>query len=527
MTTYTNMLILNSNKLLGHISKLLLTVTMILFAGNTAIAQRTVEVEPGLGTLNEAIDSDTTETGERVDPNTVYVLERDGYYALEGTIQNRGYHLTIVAEDGDGERPQLVPAAGDGGVSSRPFRPRGDLTLRGLYVTGEDNTGTLNEDQRIIRVSENNARIIIDDCHLEKDGQTVFRIDNAGNRIFVLNSTLSNIGTTASPDNGRAVDDRGSQIDTLVMENSTFYNLTSIVLQDFGGEINYARVNQNTIVNIGRRGTFEFGQVLELEFTNNIVIDGAFYGQAESEFAEDPNFIVRVDSLSPTQVDSLGEASITISHNNIYHSSEFLDAYPDTVEAAPFFNAAAEAYIAEAGTGDTNISTDITFENGPEKPVDVMTSYYETPDATQPDMPTDGEPFDFSYDTSHEAYTAGTNGQPLGAISWFGMTVSNEVEERPSNTPAAFKLNGNYPNPFNPTTNVSFDLPQAAQVSVDVYSVIGQKVMSIPAQQMSSGNNRNIMLDASSLTSGMYIYRITAKTATNTMVNTGRMTLIK
>jgi len=218
MLTYT-IKMLNRTMLFRYLSKLLPIVAVILFTGTAVQAQRTVNVEPGLGTLNVAIDSDTTETGARVDSNTVYVLERGGFYALEGSIQNRGYHLSIVAEDGEGDMPMLVPAAGDGGVSSRPFRARGDLTLRGLYVTGEDNTGNLNEDLRIIRVSENDVTIRIDQSHLDKDGQAAFRIDNSGNRIFITNSTISNIGTTASLDNGRVIDDRGSQIDTLVMGN--------------------------------------------------------------------------------------------------------------------------------------------------------------------------------------------------------------------------------------------------------------------------------------------------------------------
>ncbi|MEQ8523430.1 MAG: T9SS type A sorting domain-containing protein [Gracilimonas sp.] len=527
-TTYTTRRPINSKKLLGFISKLLLVAAVMLFASNDVFAQRTVNVEPGLGTLNEAIASDTTETGARVDSNTVYVLERGGFYALEGSIQNRGYHLSIVAEEGEGERPMLVPAAGEGGVSSRPIRARGDLTVRGLYITGEDNTGALNGDLRIIRVSENDVTITVDDCHLDKDGQAAFRIDNSGNRIFITNSTISNIGTTASLDNGRVIDDRGSQIDTLVMENNTFYNITSQVLRDAGGEINYANINHNTVVNIGKNGAFEFGQVVEAYFTNNLVINGAFMGRPESEVAEESLFVVRVDPLSQAQIDSLGEASVTISNNNIYRDQSLTDAYPDSVLPAVDFNANAVSYIEAAGTGSSNISEDVTFTNGPAVPVDVMTSFYATPDASQPDMPTDGEPFDFGYAATFDSYTAGTSGQQLGSLIWHGgMTVSNEVEEPGKDAPQSFKLNGNYPNPFNPTTNISFNLSEAANVSVDVFSVIGQRVMTIPAQRMSAGSNQNIKIDASSLTSGLYIYRVTANAGNNSFVKTGRMTLIK
>ena len=109
---------------------------LLIMAGFTtsAFAQRTVEVDQGVGTLNMAIDGDTTDTGARVDSNTVYVLQKDGIYLLNGSIENR-FPLTIVAADGEGARPVIRPGNVDGGSSSRPFRPRGDLHVRGVYVT--------------------------------------------------------------------------------------------------------------------------------------------------------------------------------------------------------------------------------------------------------------------------------------------------------------------------------------------------------------------------------------------------------
>ncbi len=505
-------------------TKLLILGVVLVLTGSNAVAQRVVKVAPGLGTLNEAIDSDTTAGGERVDLNTVYELTRGGYYALEGSIENR-FPLTIVAEDGDGDRPILLPAAGDGGTSSRPFRARGDLTLKGLYITGIDNLDAYNGDQRIIRISENDVRIVIDDCHLDGDTQAAFRVDNSGNRIFVTNSIISNIGTTDSPDNGRAIDDRGSQIDTLVLENNTFYNLTSQVLRDAGGEINYAKVNHNTVVNIGKNGAFEFGQAVEVIFTNNLIIDGAFYGRPESD--SEILAVVSLDSLSPTQVETLGEASITISNNNIYSSQTIMDSYPDTVNAPISFNATAIAYIEEAASGSSNISENVSFTDGPAVPLSVMTTFYADPGGAQPDFPTDGEPFDFGYASSFNSYTAAIAGQQLGSLIWHGgLHVANE-EEISTDVPGAFILHGNYPNPFNPTTQISFSLAQAANVQVDVYNVMGQKLLTVPSQRLSAGASQSIQIDAASLASGLYIYRVTAVSAGHSFVNSGRMTLIK
>ena len=101
----------------------------LLFISMNISAQRYVDVAPGIGTLNEAINGDTTATGERVDENTIYRLQRgqQAYYGLTGSISNSGWPLTIMAAEGDGAMPFLQPRDGGDG-SSRAFRPQGDVT---------------------------------------------------------------------------------------------------------------------------------------------------------------------------------------------------------------------------------------------------------------------------------------------------------------------------------------------------------------------------------------------------------------
>ena len=516
---------IDTNKLFKSVGAFILTMALVVIAGPDATAQRTVNVEPGVGTLNLAIDSDTTETGARVDSNTVYILESGGTYLLDGSIEPRGYHLRIKAEDGWTERPKLIPAVDEGGGSSRAFRPRGSLSIHGLYVTNEDELGGLNT--RIIRVSENDVTIKVDNCHLDKDGQSAFRIDGTGTKIYLTNSIVSNIGVSSSPDNGRGLDDRGNQIDTLWFENNTFYNLTSQIIRDGGGGlINYAYVNQNTAVNIGKNQTFEFGPVVEAVMTNNLVINGAFYGYNTND-DDDPLHVVGLDSLTANEIDTFGDQSFTANNNNVYLSTDIVDAYPDTIAAPVNFNATAQAYVDEQGSASTFLNENVEFTNGPANPADVVTAFWTNPgDESPPEFPTDGEPFDFAYASTFDSYTAGTNGQQLGSLIWFGIATSNE-DENIVEKPDGFKLHGNYPNPFNPSTNISFSLPKAATVTVDVFSVIGQKVLSIPAQRMNAGANMNISIDASNLVSGMYIYRVTANAGNSSFMETGKMTLIK
>ena len=93
--------------------------------------------------------------------------------------------------------------------------------------------------------------------------------------------------------------------------------------------------------------------------------------------------------------------------------------------------------------------------------------------------------------------------------------------------PERFTLHGNYPNPFNPSTTISFDLPEESVVHVEIYDLMGRQVMTTPEQRMSSGSDARISIEASSLASGVYIYRVIAVMARRSAIETGRMTLVK
>ena len=93
--------------------------------------------------------------------------------------------------------------------------------------------------------------------------------------------------------------------------------------------------------------------------------------------------------------------------------------------------------------------------------------------------------------------------------------VSNESDELPT----AFSLEQNYPNPFNPSTSIGWSQPQAAQVSLSVYNMLGQKVATLVDDFRPAGIHE-IRLDALNWTSGVYVYVLEAggKTFTQRMV---------
>ncbi|MEX0681576.1 MAG: T9SS type A sorting domain-containing protein [Balneolales bacterium] len=75
--------------------------------------------------------------------------------------------------------------------------------------------------------------------------------------------------------------------------------------------------------------------------------------------------------------------------------------------------------------------------------------------------------------------------------------------------PEVFALNQNYPNPFNPVTTISYDLPEAAEVTLEIYDVTGRLVDVLISGHQQPGRHQT-RFDASSLSSGGYIYQIRA-----------------
>ena len=75
--------------------------------------------------------------------------------------------------------------------------------------------------------------------------------------------------------------------------------------------------------------------------------------------------------------------------------------------------------------------------------------------------------------------------------------------------PGEFALDAAYPNPFNPTTTLRYDVARTGQVSLKVFNVMGQEVASLVDRQVQAGSHM-ITFDASSLTSGVYFVRMQA-----------------
>ncbi len=221
----------------------------------------------------------------------------------------------------------------------------------------------------------------------------------------------------------------GEALDTVIFENCTFYNITSRIIRDAGGTINYVRMNNNTMVNIGQMG-ITFGPTVMLEFKNNIAVNAGFLPKDD----DDGWIVFSIDSVTIDSVTKVAPV-VDMTNNTAYlDSAKLLPYLNDTTTFTPMMNPTLMAALIAAGDEDANWNMNIEFTDG--TPFnDSMLIYYNdpafdmanTPYWDIPDIPGVGEggnglyhldvPYDYGYVHS-KAFVAATDGMQLGDRNW-------------------------------------------------------------------------------------------------------------
>ncbi len=86
----------------------------------------------------------------------------------------------------------------------------------------------------------------------------------------------------------------------------------------------------------------------------------------------------------------------------------------------------------------------------------------------------------------------------------------NSTDIKSTELPAIYALMNNYPNPFNPSTQIQFQIPQAGFVSLVVYDVLGKEIATLVNEFKQPGNYSTLFAIGSSYSSGVYFYRLTS-----------------
>ncbi len=114
-------------------------------------------------------------------------------------------------------------------------------------------------------------------------------------------------------------------------------------------------------------------------------------------------------------------------------------------------------------------------------------------------------------------YVTGLSKSPTTLDDYITIKYSQTVS-RPASVneiPESFKLYDNYPNPFNPSTNIKFDIAKESNAKLVVYDILG-KVIDEPLNEHREAGGYELVWDASKFSSGVYFYKLTAGEFTET-----------
>lgn len=118
------------------------------------------------------------------------------------------------------------------------------------------------------------------------------------------------------------------------------------------------------------------------------------------------------------------------------------------------------------------------------------------------------------------------NGSGSYSSPFMFTTSPTAVKENTNTAPGRFALNPNYPNPFNPSTEISYELPAAGFVSLKVYDLLGNQVAQLVSEMKTAGLH-TVNFNAQNLKSGVYFAKIEAKAAGQSFVQVRKMLYLK
>ena len=524
---------------------------------------------PGLGggpTFDEFIDGDTTATGQRNNPNRVYVLQQTGntdtLYFLTNQVVVQGYNLTIIGKPNPvtGRLPVIVPfIRSDNSSSSVFFASRGgNITLKNLYLLGRRTDSTV-ATNNIVNVSADSARVTVDHCIVDGfNSYTMFFNATKYCNLYVTNCEFRDMVGPA----GGAWISAAAPTDTMEFLNNTFFDCQFAAYGELG-YIRYLNFQHNTLF-LGCWSPLNTPQLWNGVISNNI-----FYGVASAggdsihvaALQKNPGAdqlgyaIIYLDTLvslknSPFNLTE-ADRHVAVENNDYFWPQGFYNywnAVNDTARnklippqfmdkfTSMMFSdhtmwpnlVAANNDSVDPGFSPSLVSagTDSLVEYmymlwtkgtaGSFRPIPYLTDplnvYASVPQnwATTQGYPV---PENLSY-TNGTLQSAGTDGFALGDLNWYPKQLAlweanlpNAVKSKGPQVPAKFDLSQNYPNPFNPSTDIKVTLNNAGVMSLKIYNVLGQLV-DVVAQGYKPAGSYSYNVNMDRFASGVYFYSL-------------------
>ena len=203
---------------------------------------------------------------------------------------------------------------------------------------------------------------------------------------------------------------------------------------------------------------------------------------------------------------SIGEVS-RITFSDVHKRTATLYFFTDSRQIDPSQDELPP--LAPPGSLDVRFKTNQLVESADHhesKVIPVIVQGMEYPLTMEWDVASSGPPAAMTF----EAKTVAMNGRGRSQITDPDARISLIL--RPSQgveLPKAFALNQNFPNPFNPSTVIQYALPIASRVSLKIYDLLGQEVITM-VDEIQDAGYKLATWDASSVSTGVYFYRLTA-----------------
>ncbi len=502
-------------------------------------AQRVVDVETNNATptnLSEVINGDTTETGERMDNNTIYRLMNGGVYTTDARIENTAdWPIQIEAMDltttEQANKPVITRVPNATGDYQPVIWASGDVTLKNLWIiSGETGPGEQHNWGQV-RFFGHKSKVIVEDCILEKDrgGFLQFRADSC--RVYVNNCIFRNGGNRFILEgNGRGIDSRNFAMDTLIVRNTVMHNIVDRVFRSLGNVIphNYIEFDHCTIFNqFGRHGGIVLEQCHNFVFTNNLWINPNMLGASPRYADEQNNPDNEVNKLFTLDT-IVDPTNVTIANNNIFWTQDVKDiwAQHDTVSQPPVYST-----LIQQAMGDTTggyFSEEVELHNVPVRITEYLEDLLANPaaedmfDVIVQDITAAGTPRDFGnlfdfvgfadgegdfdpcYDLEGtESSTGGTDGGPIGVLTFCDLSTS--VFEKTIDLNLSLEL---APNPVTSFALFQYTLDYPSQVQLNIYDMMGREISRLVDGPQPEGHQTIEWNRSANLNSGLYIARL-------------------
>ncbi len=503
------------------------------------------------GNINNFIQGDTLGGGIRAHPNAVYKLYQDSIYYFTGTI-NVSFPLAIVADTGSSRRPPIIAPAilqdnSNPSTLLNVLSETGSVTLENLYATG------VRPDQKIvdsytnfININSDSTRFVINNCIFDnEDGNLIFVNSGNYNKFFITNCVFRNLVPYTQYFYGSSFfSNGGAPTDTVEIINNTYFCTNSYA--DANVYYNtYTRFEHNTVF-LGAVNPLNDFAMTNAFYKNNIFYGTAAEAQTENEIAgwyqDDAPYgtsTFSFDSLNvylPVTTLGLTEAGrkIVLENNSVFWSQTIRNFWAtslmDTLVPPYVFNGRTEGMFENKTAWPGLYRAGIDSVDDPGFLTSVTTqedSLIEYVKLTR--MNTLGT-FLWDYNPGNQAlfppawplpenlrYTntnmqhGGTDGYALGDLRWFPEQKATwvlGVKPNPIDVPSKFSLSNNYPNPFNPSTTISFTVDKNGPASLRIYNVLGQLVMTVYEGNAQQGQNYHFSVNMDRFASGLYFYTL-------------------